>query len=223
MPTVKELDALYRKSWQSPSENCSETGNTSKLVAEQYFQLIEAAAGPITEKAILDFGAGRGSLVSILDKAGVNISAVEPYAGDELRAIKRPVYDSLDALPANTLFDGIILIEVVEHLDQPRETIEAISNRLAPGGWMLVTTPNARGLNARVKGNNWREAARSGHLCLFNEPSLTKLLLAAGLVDIRRLTIPMRFTNNPLRHATQRLMQALGVDGGLRMIARRKI
>jgi len=85
MPTENELDALYRKSWQSPSENGSETGNTSKLVAEQYYQLIEAAAGPIAEKTILDFGVGRGSLVGILDKASVNISSIEPYAGARRR------------------------------------------------------------------------------------------------------------------------------------------
>jgi SAM-dependent methyltransferase len=39
-------------------------------------------------------------------------------------------------------FDGVITIEVIEHVPQDRKFIEQIIRVLKPGGWVYLTTPN---------------------------------------------------------------------------------
>lgn len=39
-------------------------------------------------------------------------------------------------------FDAIVAKEVIEHLDDPERWIGALAKRLAPGGELLITTPN---------------------------------------------------------------------------------
>lgn len=39
-------------------------------------------------------------------------------------------------------FDAIVAKEVIEHLDEPERWLQALAERLAPGGQLLLTTPN---------------------------------------------------------------------------------
>ena len=52
-----------------------------------------------------------------------------------------------EALPfGESLFDCIILSEVVEHLEAPEVSIREAVRVLCPGGRLLITTPNYRSL-----------------------------------------------------------------------------
>jgi SAM-dependent methyltransferase len=44
-------------------------------------------------------------------------------------------------------FDAIVAKEVIEHLDDPERWVQGLAVRLAPGGELLITTPNYGGLS----------------------------------------------------------------------------
>jgi 2-polyprenyl-3-methyl-5-hydroxy-6-metoxy-1,4-benzoquinol methylase len=48
-------------------------------------------------------------------------------------------------------FDSILCIECIEHLENPFHLIRELSRLLAPGGEVVITTPNVMSTNARSK------------------------------------------------------------------------
>lgn len=57
--------------------------------------------------------------------------------------IKNIIFDDMvnSKLPDNE-FDGVIAIEVIEHVEEDEKFLQQISRILRPGGFLLLTTPN---------------------------------------------------------------------------------
>jgi SAM-dependent methyltransferase len=104
----------------------------------------------------LDVGCGTGFLLERL--AGLGWSGIGVDLSPESVAIARErlralgAGDRLDAIvgsayePPEGPFDLIALTDVLEHLEDPRACLGALRARLAPGGLVVVSTPNRRSL-----------------------------------------------------------------------------
>jgi 2-polyprenyl-3-methyl-5-hydroxy-6-metoxy-1,4-benzoquinol methylase len=223
-PDAASLARLYSDSWGSPDSNKEETGATNAAIAASLVDSTIKALGrrSLVGMRVLDYGAGRGAMALELKKRGADVTAIEPFGHGYLASMGVCAYRDLFSLPATIQFDGITCLEVIEHLRDPRGTLSSLYRRLSPGGWLLVTTPNAAGLPAKLMGQHWREAVKPGHIVLFTPDALQRTLQAVGFRDVRR---PRRFVRYPsaslVRAAAHFGMQALGIDGGLQMIARR--
>ena len=113
---------------------------------------------------VLDVGSGDARLTHFLAKRFRRVIGIEPQSDAiELgRLMTRlngtaPGFVRGDAatLPfANGAFDAVSAFDVIEHL--PRDFTPAMLTEarrvLRPGGWLLLTTPNARSLRNRVLG-----------------------------------------------------------------------
>ena len=77
--------------------------------------------------------------------------------------------------------DAIVLLDVIEHLPEPRQTIELCSRHLSPGGALLLTTGDFGSLHARIIGANWRLMTPPQHLWFFTRESMKRLSKGAGL------------------------------------------
>lgn len=142
--------------------------NTAREGSERYFSS-HAGEGivryvrrhlSLRSLRVLDFGCGPGHLMRKLLDAGV------PCAGLEFS--ERSVREARDALGPHPLFRGVVhattvptpgaeasydvifFIEVIEHLleQQLSATLQELARLLAPGGHLVVTTPNAEELDA---------------------------------------------------------------------------
>jgi 2-polyprenyl-3-methyl-5-hydroxy-6-metoxy-1,4-benzoquinol methylase len=98
---------------------------------------------------ILDFGCGTGWLAGILGRfgptTGIDLSerAIEK-ARERYRDVRFISGDLYDARMQDEKFDVVVSQEVIEHVpDQPRY-LEIIAQLLRPGGYLILTTPNAR-------------------------------------------------------------------------------
>ncbi len=104
----------------------------------------------------LDIGCGSGAAVRAAtdlgwEAIGIDIDPQLVRSGREqlkvdLRAV--PILES--GLPAGQ-FDFIKLRDVVEHLPNPREVLDHVRTLLAPGGVLLLVTPNEGGLATRTR------------------------------------------------------------------------
>jgi len=222
-PDAASLARLYSESWDSP-DNREETGATSAAIASS---LIDSMVEALSERSlvgtrVLDYGAGRGAMALELKKRGADVVAVEPFGHDYLVSLGVSAYADRVDLHATIRFDGIACLEVIEHLQDPRGVLSSLYGRLSPGGWLLVTTPNAAGLPAKLMGQRWREAAKPSHIVLFTPAALEKSLLAIGFRDVRRPRWFIRYPSASLLRAVAHFgMQSLGIDGSLRVVARR--
>jgi O-antigen chain-terminating methyltransferase len=120
--------------------------------AEEYVKTGQQIYLPYFEgrRNVLDIGCGRGEFLKMMRDAGVPAKGVELSAesvalcrSQGLDAEVADVYPYLAALDEGTL-DGIFCSQVVEHLPPERlpESIRLCARSLAPGGVIVIETPN---------------------------------------------------------------------------------
>lgn len=220
-PELQDLHALYGQSWVAPMECCAETGGTTRILAEEYAKRLGRALGRQELKGlkILDYGAGRGEFARVLSRLGADVYAVDPYGKPYLEQMGLRAYATLDELPADLRFDGIVSIDVVEHELAAWDVLRRFRDILAPGGWVYVATPNPNGLNAKVFGSHWREAKKPGHLVFFGPKTLERVLQEAGFARTQRLRWNIRYGKSLLTRAKDFVLSQLELDGELRYLA----
>jgi SAM-dependent methyltransferase len=77
--------------------------------------------------------------------------------------------------------DVIVLLDVIEHLPQPRETLSLCVRFLNPGGIIILTTGDFGSPLAKLSGARWRLMTPPQHLWFFTHASMQRLANGLGL------------------------------------------
>jgi SAM-dependent methyltransferase/predicted RNA-binding Zn-ribbon protein involved in translation (DUF1610 family) len=77
--------------------------------------------------------------------------------------------------------DVIVLLDVIEHLPSPRDTIALLVNHLSSGGIIVITTGDFGSLPSRAAGSHWRLMTPPQHLWFFSQRSMRTMALSLGL------------------------------------------
>lgn len=106
---------------------------------------------------VLDYACGTGALTGHVLKEGMSVAACD-LSPDSLAVLNRqyghlPTF--LGTIPLQELgsfsepFDVVLLVELVEHVDDVTlgNVFDDVKRALAPGGLVIVTTPNDENLN----------------------------------------------------------------------------
>jgi SAM-dependent methyltransferase len=78
-------------------------------------------------------------------------------------------------------FDAIVLLDVIEHLPDPRDTLGLCARQLNRGGVVMVTTGDFGSGVARLAGEKWRLMTPPQHLWFFTQESMRRLAASLGL------------------------------------------
>jgi SAM-dependent methyltransferase len=102
-------------------------------------RIVDASPG---RNAALDFGAGTGSLSTMVRDRGLEVACVEPDARlrDRLRKQGFRVYDDIERVPDRS--QGFIYsINVLEHIEDDAGALRTLLSKLEPGGRCLIYVP----------------------------------------------------------------------------------
>jgi 2-polyprenyl-3-methyl-5-hydroxy-6-metoxy-1,4-benzoquinol methylase len=67
------------------------------------------------------------------------------------------------------MFDIVVLIEVIEHINNPLEMVRNIHKILRKGGLLYVTTPNFNSLERYLLKSNYNFISYTKHLCYYTK------------------------------------------------------
>lgn len=113
------------------------------------------AARPAPGLRWLDIGCGRGHLLRrIRDEwSPAGLWGIDPidWLAEDLRGDVE--FTSVAAEQARGLpqVDRVMMVEVIEHLEAPWSALRAAARLVAPGGWIVVSTPNLARLRNRIE------------------------------------------------------------------------
>lgn len=222
-PSNEDLMKLYSNSWADPGANSAETGGADEILAKQYVDQLAKSLNlkSVSGLKILDYGAGRGFLMKAFANAGADITGIEPYGFDGLEKQGLKYFTDLSEVPEGTKFDGIVTMDVVEHLREPWVVLDQLHDKLVDGGWLCVSTPNPSGLNAKINKGMWREATKAGHILFMDERTLGKMLEKSGYNSIQSLDWAVGSHLSVPKKLSHLFMRKAGLFGTSRMIARK--
>jgi 2-polyprenyl-6-hydroxyphenyl methylase / 3-demethylubiquinone-9 3-methyltransferase len=160
---------------------------------DQHWQGDECSRTPLEGKSALDVGCGAGLLAEPLARLGAKVTGLD--ASSEVIAVAREHSATMgleidyrvgDVQALEGRFDLVTCMEVIEHVAEPAAFVKALAKRLAPGGLLIMSTPNATGWSKLLMitiGEGFGQIPRGTHdFEKFISPERMKLLLAdAGL------------------------------------------
>jgi 2-polyprenyl-6-hydroxyphenyl methylase/3-demethylubiquinone-9 3-methyltransferase len=116
---------------------------------DQHWGLDECSLRPLEGRRAADVGCGAGLLAEPLARLGARVTAVdaapENIAAARAHALGQGLeidyrVGSVEALEGQ--FDLVASLEVVEHVADARAFVRGLADALAPGGLLILSTPN---------------------------------------------------------------------------------
>jgi hypothetical protein len=134
-----------------------------------------APAGPV-----LDVGAGEGVLLDALARLGRTAVGLERHA-------TRPDVRVAEIGEIDGEWAAVVFWHSLEHLRSPGAAVDRAVELLAPGGLIVIATPNAASLQARLFGDRWFGLDVPRHLVHLPAAALLERLRAGGM-EIERVS-----------------------------------
>ncbi len=159
---------------------------------------------------LLDVGAATGFFVELAQKDGFKAEGIEisDHAASLGRKKGRAVKTGFLSDVVGE-FDCITMLDVIEHVLDPKQELMSAAARLRSGGILIVNTPDSGSLLARTLGLKWHHVGPPEHLYYFNRSNLRTLLEKAGFTLVEETTIGKSFT---IKYILKTLHRATGLS-----------
>lgn len=136
----------------------------------------------------LDFGCGSGALVRFANENGMQSEGTEINFDviAMLNSMNLPVRDFESIRRSTRKYDIITIIEVLEHVTDPKLILTSLRDKLTAHGILYITTPNFNSLNRYLWKNRWRALWYPDHINIFSTKSIKEILQISGyeIVDV---------------------------------------
>lgn len=199
--TEEELASLYSTYYPRKHVNTADLVASASQVAGPTARLQRWWAGTNNQgqytvspgQTMLDVGCGNG--LSLLEAQALGAQAYGIEADPNIRRIAEELQlrihiGSLHDHPfPGVTFDLIVLNQVIEHIPEPGKALDALKERLKPGGRVVLVFPNRRSLWQRLSGAKWINWHVPYHLHHFDAGGFRAFAQRHGYQLIRQRTI----------------------------------
>ncbi len=190
-PRSEDLDVIY------PGDYYAFAGVKSGLVARAQRIWERGKVALYREwvgegrRRLLDVGCGDGRLLRLLrdfgDKqwelAGLEFDegAIATCKAEGFEATAERVEDFAERKEEQGRYDAVIMLQLIEHVEDPALLAERVHALLRPGGVFIIETPNLGGLDHAIFAErHWGHYHFPRHWHLFDAPRLRDMLEARG-------------------------------------------
>lgn len=144
---------------------------------------------------LLDVGCGAGTYLARMRELGWDVYGVD-LSQDAARVAKErygiPV--EVGMLPEVRYSEGMFAVvtmnHVIEHVPDPLAYLAECWRILAPGGQLIIHTPNMVSFASRLFGKNWKALDPPRHLVLFSPSTLRACVQRSGFCVVRERSYP---------------------------------
>lgn len=137
---------------------------------------------------LLDIGAAAGFILKGFEERGWTGVGIDPNGrmaeyGTKIVGV-HVEKGTIENLELNEKFDLVLMIQVVAHIPNVRNSIRKIHQLLKPNGFVLIETWDKDSLTARILGKHWYEFSPPGTLNYFSKKTLNKLMVDNNFLNI---------------------------------------
>ncbi|OGX18468.1 MAG: hypothetical protein A3K83_05615, partial [Omnitrophica WOR_2 bacterium RBG_13_44_8b] len=180
-PPVQSLIASYSKMADAAY---LEEEKARRLSAQSILNQLQ---GFKKQGRLLDVGCATGFLLDEARKRGWEVFGVElsqwavDYARNQLglNGVSQTILKN--AHFPSSYFDAVALVDAIEHLTDPKGTLEEIRRVLKSDGIICVNTPDISSLASKILRARWW-GVKQAHLYYFTGKSLRKMLAESGFI-----------------------------------------
>ncbi len=207
-------------------ERAIEQGKQREAVFGELLTELEQAVG--RPGRLLDIGAGEGTLLVVARRRGWTAEGTEISSAMVERVRERLNlvihHGELEQLKLQgQSYDAIVMNHVLEHVKNPKTTLESAARLLSPSGVLRIEVPNLAGLSSRAKNlqsryhlkqSPWKHYSVDHHFWFFTPATLRRTLAGAGLEVIRILAPAKQWGHKSLADRVLNEVYGRGLWGG---------
>lgn len=225
-PPVDQLHAIYPPNYYSYRAAQGSGSLLERVKSRLDSRLFKKLLGQIPGDAlnVLDVGGGSGWLLTLVRTASNRVKRTHEVDLDEgarsaAEAAGHLFHSSrIEDFSTTEKFDFILMLNLIEHVSDPRAVLSAMRQLLSPGGLILIKTPNVDTLDCRLfRRYNWGGFHCPRHFVLFNRQSLIDLAKHCGLK-----TVSVSYTQGAPQWGCS-ILGWMGLNGWIRISAERPL
>jgi SAM-dependent methyltransferase len=145
--------------------------------AADYYKWLAGRMQPYIRGKVLEIGAGIGTFAQWGKEsaADYHVSDIDQRLAEKLaeRFDRVFTWDVFTPFPNDELYDTIVILNVVEHLENDQEALHCIHKRLKPGGHLVLMVPAMQFLFGSLD-------SAFGHYRRYTKHSISKIIESNG-------------------------------------------
>lgn len=211
-----QLGALYGRNYYF--FNRDDARELARIVP-MYQRTVALVAHEVADKRALDIGTGRGYLPAVMKLLGWDARGVEisPDAADYARRrfgidVFTGTVEQYAQSPQKQTFPLVTAIDVIEHVPSPRAFVNAVARVVAPGGHVIVDTPNGAARNIASRRLEW-PGFNPFHIFLFDVRNLARLMERSGFAVERAFSYHNVPRGSSISDVARRTLKRVGLAG----------
>lgn len=181
----------YQEQWTDPCAQLATNTATYRRYEWPLMQSLWSRWPPPAGGRLGEVGCGYGIMLRLLRDEGYRVEGCElsPHAAAFCREAGLQVH--VGSQLSRSGLDGVLLLQVIEHVPDPQTTITQLVNTTRPGGVVVVSTEDA--LNSQyqceralsfLRGRLPRYRSSTDHTFVFQAHHLVQLLRAGGCDEV---------------------------------------
>jgi 2-polyprenyl-3-methyl-5-hydroxy-6-metoxy-1,4-benzoquinol methylase len=207
-PTDETLAQIYGAHYYDAWGQHEDEATVAGLKTRTFSFILDKLPPPAPGARLLDCGAATGFLLEVArergyEPYGIELSEFGAAALAEKFGADHVHHGELSTASFAGVSKGdfavVTMCDYLEHVRDPRQTLEQARELLGPGGVLMITTPDAGSASRRLLREGWTHY-KVEHLFYFNQRNLRRLLAAIGFRDVQFHTLWKTLTLDYIGH-----------------------